>query len=118
MAVVWRLNYPLSIYVSRKIVQYANSVPKTTVASFLFVDIELDAEESHLFDELSKREIEILYCVSTGFSNKEIAAKLFLAEKTIKNNLTKLFKKMDVKDRVHAAIFCINNNIEEYYNRD
>ncbi len=75
-------------------------------------------EESHLFDELSKREIEILYCVSTGFSNKEIAAKLFLAEKTIKNNLTKLFKKMDVKDRVHAAIFCINNNIEEYYNRD
>ncbi len=75
-------------------------------------------EESHMFDILSEREIDILYCVSTGLSNKEIASKLFLSEKTIKNNLTKLFKKIEVKDRVHAAIFGINNNISEYHKRD
>lgn len=71
-----------------------------------------------VFDELTDREIDILYFISKGYSNKEIAAKLFLSEKTIKNNLTRIFKKIDVKDRVHAAIYGVTNNIEKYCNRD
>lgn len=71
-----------------------------------------------IFDVLSERELEILYFVSQGFSNKDIALKLYLSEKTIKNNLTRIFKKMDVKDRVHAAVMAVQNNIEDKYKHD
>jgi len=71
-----------------------------------------------IFDELSERELEITYWISKGYSNKEIAGELYLSEKTIKNNLTKIFKKLEVKDRVHAAVLAVTNNIESYYNRD
>jgi len=71
-----------------------------------------------IFDELSERELEITYWISKGYSNKEIAGELYLSEKTIKNNLTKIFKKLEVKDRVHAAVLAVTNNIEAYYNRD
>jgi DNA-binding NarL/FixJ family response regulator len=69
-------------------------------------------EEKSVFDELSSREMEILYCISKGYSNKEIAAELFLSEKTIKNNLTRIFKKLEVKDRLHAAVLAVSHNIE------
>lgn len=72
-------------------------------------------DESNVFSELSQRELEILYYVSKGFSNKDVAKTLFLSEKTIKNNLTRIFKKLDVKDRVHAAILAITHKIEDYY---
>ena len=55
------------------------------------------------------------YCA--GMKYKDIAEKLYLSEKTIKNYVTTIFKKIGVEDRVHATIFAINNGIEEYYNR-
>ena len=75
-------------------------------------------QEKTIFEILTDRELEILYYVSRGHSNKEIADTLYLSEKTIKNNLTKIFRKLDVKDRVHAAVLAVNNRIEKIYNRD
>lgn len=75
-------------------------------------------KEKSIFEVLTDREIEILYYVSKGHSNKEIADVLYLSEKTIKNNLTKIFRKLDVKDRVHAAVLAVNNHIEKIHNRD
>lgn len=63
------------------------------------------------FGELSKRELEILKYISKGMSNKEIAAQLYLSDKTVRNSLTTIFKKINVKDRVQAAILAINNNL-------
>lgn len=71
-----------------------------------------------VFDELSERELEITYWISKGYSNREIAGELFLSEKTIKNNLTRIFKKLEVKDRVHAAVLAVTHDIESFYNRD
>lgn len=73
------------------------------------------ASKSSAFDELTKREIDIVYFLSKGSSNSEIANTLYLSEKTIKNNLTKVFKKLNVKDRVQLAIMGINENIEKFY---
>ena len=75
-------------------------------------------QEKTIFEILTDRELEILYYVSRGHSNKEIADTLYLSEKTIKNNMTKIFRKLDVKDRVHAAVLAVNNQIEKIYNRD
>ena len=75
-------------------------------------------QEKTIFEILTDRELEILYYVSRGHSNKEIADTLYLSEKTIKNNMTKIFRKLDVKDRVHAAVLAVNNHIGKIYNRD
>lgn len=53
---------------------------------------------------LSPREREILRLVSTGASNKEIADRLCLAEGTVKNHVTNILVKLDVRDRTQAAL--------------
>lgn len=68
--------------------------------------------KNKIFDTLTDRELKILYGVSKGLSNREIAEEVFLSEKTIKNNLTKIFKKLGVKDRVHAAVLAVSNDLE------
>ena len=51
---------------------------------------------------LSKRELEVLQLMSEGFSNQEIAGRLFLSLNTIKTHAARLFEKMDVKRRTQA----------------
>jgi DNA-binding NarL/FixJ family response regulator len=53
---------------------------------------------------LSPREREILALVATGASNKEVADRLCLAEGTVKNHVTNILAKLEVRDRTHAAI--------------
>jgi len=73
-----------------------------------------EPKDQSVFRELSKRELQILYYISKGFSNKEIAEELYVSEKTVKNNVTKLLRKMEVKDRVHAAVFAVTHHIDQY----
>ncbi|HUS16807.1 MAG TPA: response regulator transcription factor [Chloroflexia bacterium] len=54
--------------------------------------------------ELTAREHEILEGVATGRSNKEIAASLFLSEKTVKHYMTNILQKLQVRNRVEAAL--------------
>ena len=53
---------------------------------------------------LSRREREILALLGDGASNKEIADRLSLAEGTVKNHVTNILTKLDVRDRTQAAI--------------
>ena len=55
-------------------------------------------------DLLTEREVEILALVAEGFSNPEISRKLFLAEGTVKNYVSGIIQKLDVRDRVQAAV--------------
>ncbi len=55
-------------------------------------------------DELTEREREILELVASGCSNKEIGAKLFLSEKTVKHHMTNILQKLQVRNRVEAAL--------------
>ena len=53
--------------------------------------------------ELSKRELEILSLLAQGYSNQEIAAKLFVSLSTVKTHIQNLFEKLDVKRRTQAV---------------
>ncbi len=55
-------------------------------------------------NNLSPREKEITVLVATGASNKQIARKLFISEKTVKNILTKVFEKTSTQSRTELAI--------------
>ncbi|MCM1252432.1 MAG: response regulator transcription factor [Clostridium sp.] len=69
-------------------------------------DLKKDKVES-----LTKREKEILIQVVNGMSNKEVAMNLDITERTVKNHISNIFKKIEVSDRTQAAVFAIKNNI-------
>jgi len=62
-------------------------------------------------NELTRREIEVLRMIAAGSSNKEIASVLNISERTVKNHISNIFKKIDVSDRTQAAVFAIKNDI-------
>lgn len=64
-------------------------------------------------DLLTKREYEVLILIAEGLNNREIAQKLFISEKTVKNHVSNIFKKIEVTDRIQAAIFAFKNNIKK-----
>lgn len=66
-------------------------------------------------DALTDREMEVLVCVANGMFNREIADKLNISERTVKNHVTNIFKKIDVADRTQAAVFAIKNDIIKLY---
>ncbi|MFH1260191.1 MAG: response regulator transcription factor [Elusimicrobiota bacterium] len=61
--------------------------------------------------ELTRGEIKVLQLISTGLSNKEIAGKLFISEKTVKNHLNRIFQKLDVKNRTQAVVYAIDRGL-------
>lgn len=60
---------------------------------------------------LSRREMEVLIQVANGLINKEIANLLSISERTVKNHISNIFKKIDVSDRTQAAVFAIKNDL-------
>ena len=61
----------------------------------------------HLY---TKRECEVLQLLTDGMSNRDIAKSLYISEKTVKNHISSLFKKMKVHDRTQAVVTAIRNN--------
>ena len=57
--------------------------------------------------ELTDREIDIIELVASGLSNKEVANKLGLTEKTVKNRLVGIFEKLEASDRTHAVVIAM-----------
>ena len=61
--------------------------------------------------DLTEREIDFLRLICEGADNREIASKLFLAEGTVRNGISRLLEKLGLKDRTQLAVFAIKNNI-------
>lgn len=60
---------------------------------------------------LSTRENEILKLIAQGHQNKSIAHQLYLSEKTVKNHITEIYKKLDVSNRTHAVLYALRNQL-------
>lgn len=61
---------------------------------------------------LTDREVEVLKLIAEGLINKEIAKKLYISEKTVKNHVSNIFRKINVADRTQAAIYALKHNIK------
>ena len=68
-------------------------------------------QDKDKIDSLTKRELEVLSEVANGMFNKEIAISLNISERTVKNHISNIFKKIDVSDRTQAAVFAIKNDL-------
>ena len=62
-------------------------------------------------ERLTAREMDVLSCIAKGFSNQDIAQALFVSEKTVKNHLTNIFRKLNVNDRTQALIYVLKHKI-------
>lgn len=72
--------------------------------------IEKNADSVKI-ENLTSREIEVLQLLAVGMFNKEIAENLNISERTVKNHVSNIFKKLDVTDRTQAAVFSIRNGL-------
>ena len=63
--------------------------------------------EGNCLDELSKNEWKIVQNIGLGLSNKEIAKKMFLSEGTVRNYLSSILSKLDLRDRTQLAIWAV-----------
>ncbi len=66
-----------------------------------------DLDSEHKFQPLSAREMEILTCITSGQSNKEIAKALGISRQTVKNHMTSILRKLAVNDRTQAAVYAL-----------
>lgn len=61
--------------------------------------------------ELLEKEIKIIELIANGLTNKEISQEIFLSEGTVKNNITNILSKLELRDRTQIAIFAFKNGI-------
>ena len=68
-------------------------------------------EDELKIDALTKREMEVLKEMAVGKFNRDIDKEMKISERTVKNHISSIFKKLEVTDRTQAAVFAIRNNI-------
>lgn len=67
------------------------------------------ANQHHLHDDLTSRELEVLLLIAKGYSNQEIADELFITLKTVKTHVSNILSKLEVVDRTQATIYAFQN---------
>ena len=76
------------------------------------IETNKDAEK---IQNLTKRELDVLKLLAVGMFNKEVGKRLEISERTVKNHVSNIFKKLGVTDRTQAAVFAIRNNLVQIH---
>ena len=75
-------------------------------------DIPIPRQEPSL-TELNQRENDIVKQVCKGYSNKEIAHTLFLSEGTVRNSISTILAKLNLRDRTQLVLYCLRRDMGE-----
>ena len=73
-------------------------------------EILTDTEDQAFFTD---REKDIIRLVAQGYDNKEIARALFLAEGTVRNNISRVLEKLSLKDRTQLAVYAVKHGLDK-----
>lgn len=82
-----------------------------TMTELLAKHIASTSNSSASIQNLTSRELEILQLIARGFTNKEIADKVFLSVKTVEAHRSKIYKKLNLKTRADAVQYAIEHKI-------
>lgn len=70
------------------------------------------ASRTPALEELTERELEILLLIAEGLSNRKIAEKIFISEKTVKSHVSSILSKLHLADRTQAAIYALKHDLD------
>lgn len=82
-------------------------------AKVMPVLLKRQKESLEVDDTLTTRELEIIACIGEGMNNEEIATALFLSVGTIKNHISVILSKLDLRDRTQIAIYALKRNVQK-----
>ncbi|MCR4441593.1 MAG: response regulator transcription factor [Peptococcaceae bacterium] len=107
---------PAKLLETIKTVAAGQSVIDPGITSKVFGELNRLSRSRRVKEEwetLTDREMDVLKLIAQGRSNKEIAKLLTISEKTVKNHITNIFRKLQVEDRTQAVLFAIKNRMVE-----
>ncbi len=84
-----------------------------SVASKLMREVAAADSRDKDVDALTARELDVLKALARGMSNKEIAAELGVAEKTVKTHVSSILRKLQVADRTQAALYAVRERLAD-----
>lgn len=87
-----------------------NYIQPSLIPSLNSKMIEKNEDEIKI-ESLTKRELQVLKELAIGKFNRNIAKEMEISERTVKNHISSIFKKLDVTDRTQAAVFAIKNDL-------
>ncbi|MFZ3171750.1 MAG: response regulator transcription factor [Carboxydocellales bacterium] len=103
----------LSVYAGETVIHPTITSRLLSEFSRLTAVAKAAEEREAITDLLTHREMEILKHIAQGKSNKEIADALYISEKTVKNHISNIFRKIQVEDRTQAALFAVKTKLVE-----
>lgn len=106
---------PEKILEAVRTVYQGGSILQPSIASKVIEEFSrlspVSKEKDPRMNLLTEREIEILTLIGDGKNNKEIASALYLSEGTVRNHITHILEKLDLRDRTQLAIFALRNHL-------
>jgi len=88
-------------------------VMASTVANRVLEMLTGVTTPKEFYDGLTAREVEILKMLATGMANKQIAFKLKISEKTVRNHVSNMYEKLDIYDRAQAVLYAVRKGLVE-----
>lgn len=89
----------------------APAVTRRLVERYVNAPGSVPGDRREEFDELTEREREILVLMARGRSNRELADELFLSEATVKTHVTRILRKLELRDRVQAVVLAYESGL-------
>jgi NarL family two-component system response regulator LiaR len=103
---------PAELESAIRTVHRGGSVLDPAVATRVLSEVTHPATDAGL-DQLTTREREVLALLGEGLTNKQLAARLFVAEKTVKTHVSSVLSKLHLTDRTQAALFAVRHGLVE-----
>jgi two-component system, NarL family, response regulator DevR len=88
--------------------------PAVTQRVFQEVRKAAREEEASAFADLTQQEMHVLHLVSEGRTNRQIAEMLYLGEGTVRNYVSSILSKLNVRNRAEAAAYAVEHNLKDY----
>jgi len=104
---------PQKLVEAIRVVSKGNTYIQPNLTLDLITEFNRLSSKTKLLKEnpLTKREMEVLRLITEGMTNAEIARELYISEKTVKNHVSRILRKLNVEDRTQAAVFAIKNDL-------
>jgi DNA-binding NarL/FixJ family response regulator len=96
--------------------QLGPGIVKKLLTQFSYTETTKSPPAPPILAELTPREKEVLQLIATGASNREISQKLYISEGTVKNHVTNILNRLNLRDRTQAAIFA--NTFSSFLEQD